>query len=169
MTSVPLFPPISSQPGTYALILRASRGRVVQIGRLGLFTIRPGSYVYVGTAFGPGGLRGRVSHHLRLASRPHWHVDYLRRGLEVSEVWYSHDPHRREHLWAALLRETAGCSVPVRGFGASDCRCECHLFFFDSPPSIDGFRRCLRRTVRNHSPVRVAYLHRGKFSRKRKA
>ncbi|MBI2087521.1 MAG: GIY-YIG nuclease family protein [Deltaproteobacteria bacterium] len=147
---------MSSQPGTYALILRASRGRVIQVGQLALLTIRQGSYVYVGSAFGPGGLRGRVRHHLRLARRPHWHVDYLRRILRLNEVWYSHDPRRREHLWAALLRETPGCSVPARRFGASDCQCESHLFFFDSPPSIDAFRRRLHEAAHGHSPVRRA-------------
>jgi Uri superfamily endonuclease len=147
---------IGSGPGTYALILRASRGGALRIGRLGRLTIRRGSYVYVGSALGPGGLGGRLGHHLRLARRPHWHVDYLRRALRVSEVWYSLEHRSREHLWAALLGKTPGCSIAARGFGASDCRCESHLFFFDSPPSIDGFRRRLRKAADRRSPVHRA-------------
>lgn len=145
---------ISSEPGTYALVLRASRGGVARVGRLGPLTVRRGFYVYIGSAFGPGGLRARVRHHLRPARRPHWHLDYLRQVVRISEVWHSRDSENREHLWAALLGQTAGCSVPARRFGASDCQCESHLFFFESRPSVDAFRRCLHEAVRNPSAVR---------------
>ena len=60
----------------------------VQIGRCGTLCAHPGFYVYVGGALGPGGLRARLSHHLRRAVRPHLHIDYLRRGAMLVAVLY---------------------------------------------------------------------------------
>ena len=56
---------IDKRPGTYALILRASTAQTIQIGRLGDLVMQPGYYIYVGSAFGPGGLAARVGRHLR--------------------------------------------------------------------------------------------------------
>ena len=64
-------------PGTYALILVSSSDRWIEIGKLGKFLIQPGYYVYAGSAFGPGGLKARIAHHMRISQRPHWHIDYL--------------------------------------------------------------------------------------------
>jgi Uri superfamily endonuclease len=36
----------------------------LEIGRLGVYDIVPGYYAYVGSAFGAGGLRARICHHL---------------------------------------------------------------------------------------------------------
>ena len=51
--------------GTYALVLRSDVSAATEIGRWGRLTIRPGYYVYVGSALGPGGVRARVSRHCR--------------------------------------------------------------------------------------------------------
>ena len=79
-------------PGTYVLILWSRGVHRIRIGRLGELLTRPGFYVYVGSAFGPGGVRARVARHRRGCSRPHWHIDYLRSRTRLEEVWYSHDP-----------------------------------------------------------------------------
>jgi len=84
-------------------------------------------YAYVGSALGPGGLRGRLKHHLAAAPRPRWHIDWLRRASEPVAVWLQASPQRQECAWAALLAERA---TPVAsGFGSSDCRCRTHLFY----------------------------------------
>jgi Domain of unknown function DUF123 len=69
---------IPASPGTYALVLRCSTTRTVRIGRIGTIRLMPGWYVYIGSAFGPGGLRARIGHHTARAARPHWHIDHLR-------------------------------------------------------------------------------------------
>ena len=94
--------------------------------------LQSGFYVYVGSALGPGGICARVNHHLRNSPRPHWHIDYLRPHANVEEVWLCHGRKRREHSWARLLSSMPGVSVPMLGFGSSDCACEAHLFFFKS-------------------------------------
>ncbi|HJN43494.1 MAG: hypothetical protein CL477_00960 [Acidobacteria bacterium] len=133
------------QHGTYALILSCSMHAVVQIGRLGCVQLQSGYYVYVGSAFGPGGIAARLAHHVKVTPRPHWHVDYLRAHAVLEEVWYTDDPVRREHAWAALFAQARGASIPLVGFGSSDCRCVSHLWRFQTRPSRSSFQRRLRR------------------------
>ena len=144
---------MNALPGTYALILQADHRRVVRIGRLGQLAVEPGCYVYVGSALGPGGVRARVGHHTRLATRPHWHIDYLRRAAALRHVWYSYDSVRREHAWADIFAHMRGASIPLPGFGASDCACLTHLYFFSRQPRLDTFRRRLRAAIPNHGQV----------------
>ena len=129
--------------GTYALILFCPRDKLIHIGKLGALELRRGFYVYVGSALGPGGVRARVAHHAQLSPRPHWHIDYLRPHLLLDRVGYSYGRIRREHRWARFIRALTGASVPLAGFGSSDCRCEAHLFYFATRPSL----RCLADSV----------------------
>lgn len=145
---------IYREPGTYALILRSLRQRPIQIGRLGDLGLRKGYYVYVGSAFGPGGLAGRMKHHFRVSDSPRWHMDYLRPAVEIAEVWYSHDPERREHEWAGILGTIREAVVPKVGFGSSDCGCTSHLLFFANKPILKVFRRQLGRTIPGHRRVK---------------
>jgi Uri superfamily endonuclease len=103
--------------------------------RLGVLELQRGFYVYVGTAFGPGGLASRIQHHRQVAARPHWHIDYLRAVCDLVEVWFTTDSAHREHSWAKTVARRAGACMPLSGFGSSDCECETHLFHFDSVPS----------------------------------
>jgi Uri superfamily endonuclease len=48
-----------SQTGTYALIFSAFHKRQPEIGKLGTLELKPGFYIYVGSAFGSGGLKAR--------------------------------------------------------------------------------------------------------------
>lgn len=123
-------------PGSYILVLRADQHATITVGRLGALPIAPGWVLYTGSAFGTGGLRGRVRHHLRPVTRPHWHIDYLRRACTVVEIWYSVDAHRWEHAWAAALAQSAR---PIPGFGASDCHCVAHAFHQTHPPELARF------------------------------
>ena len=132
-----------SQPGTYALVFSACHKHQLEIGKLGIFDLKPGFYIYIGSAFGQGGLRARINHHRKRAGRPHWHMDYLGPFLKLIEIWYTHDPVHREHLWAQIISNTRGTSVPLAGFGSSDCRCAAHLFFRNTKPSIRTFRQKL--------------------------
>jgi Uri superfamily endonuclease len=54
---------MSPRQGTYALVFTAKRKKRLIIGKLGTLTLQPGYYVYVGSAFGPGGLKARIGHH----------------------------------------------------------------------------------------------------------
>ena len=130
-----------SAPGSYAILLACSSVHRLRIGRLGWLVTEPGCYVYVGSALGPGGVAARVGRHLRQSVRRHWHVDYLRPATCLTECWLAYDPSRREHEWADAFAGMPGSSVPLVGFGCSDCGCESHLFHFASPPRLASFRR----------------------------
>jgi Uri superfamily endonuclease len=125
--------PVKPLPGTYALVLRSDRDRSVQVGRWGRLQIHPGYYLYVGSAFGPGGVRARVSRHCRATKTMRWHIDYLRAFTRPVAVWCNYDPMHHEHHWAEALAQLPDMS-PVTGFGCSDCRCRAHLFFSTARP-----------------------------------
>src|ERR1035441_9505367 len=72
--------------GTYILISSVKQVKHLEIGRLGAYDIIPGFYAYVGSAFGFGGLRVRIRHHLESTAAPHWHIDYLLGIAEPIEV-----------------------------------------------------------------------------------
>jgi Uri superfamily endonuclease len=140
------------------LVLSARAGGFVRVVRLGDLRLRSGFYVYVGSALGPGGVRARLAHHMKKPSRPHWHIDYLRKHAVLEEVWYCYDRTPWEHEWARHIRMARGASVPLAGFGASDCRCESHLYFFESHPLGDRFIQSLRASGRRHPQVRLLSL-----------
>lgn len=128
-------------PGTYVVIFRCNAAASERVGRLGRIDLRKGYYGYVGSAFGPGGVRARISRHWRLHKKVHWHIDYLRHRLVPLGAWYSHAPRRLEHDWANCLGGLPGATA-VAGFGCSDCRCQAHLFHFPTRPALSLFRAC---------------------------
>lgn len=132
---------MKSERGTYAVVFRSTESDQVEIGRWGYLNLKPGFYVYVGSAFGPGGVRARVARHLRRSKRLHWHVDYLSTVVEPVGVWFSHVPCRLEHEWSDAFSRMEGASG-VSGFGCSDCTCDSHLFFMpEAPDSADFISR----------------------------
>jgi Uri superfamily endonuclease len=146
---------IPAESGTYALISQAKTAGPVSIGKLGCHQIDPGYYVYVGSAFGPGGLNARLAHHLRKADAPHWHMDYLKPSVDIIEIWYTTDRCSREHQWADRLMVHKRASLPIAKFGASDCTCRAHLFRFRTRPSGAYFRRLVQRQHPGHGAVHI--------------
>jgi Uri superfamily endonuclease len=142
-----------TQPGTYALIMFCGSDQRIDVGKLGQLRVQPGFYVYVGSAFGPGGLKARIAHHAKVSRRPHWHIDYLRSILHLKEVWYTVDTQPYEHRWAETLGRLKGAILPITGFGASDCSCTSHLFAFTDQPSIRSFRRRLHTQIHAHGSI----------------
>jgi Uri superfamily endonuclease len=89
-----------------------------------------GCYCYVGSARGPGGIRGRCARHLRSAAMRHWHVDWLIAGAVDRRV--TAFPGQSECELLGRLLGIQGVSVPVPGFGSTDCRrCPSHLLAVD--------------------------------------
>jgi Uri superfamily endonuclease len=131
------------QPGSYLLMLKLAAAREIQVGRLAVIGFRRGWYAYAGSAFGPGGLAGRLRHHLRPVQKRHWHIDYLRDHAEVMEVWMAPGPPNREHEWAQILARKPGAGKWVRRFGCSGCRCPSHLLYFECRPGDDLIRNKL--------------------------
>ena len=128
-----------SDTGTYVLLLHLPADTRLTIGRLGTFEFVAGWYTYVGSAFGAGGLVGRLKHHLQPVEQPHWHIDYLRQAARVTEIWLAPGVERQEQEWVDIMLAIPGASVPVDGFGASDSEQESHLAYFDLRPTLEDF------------------------------
>ena len=127
---------------TYILIARVSQMKRLGIGSLGEFAIIPGFYAYVGSAFGSGGLRARLGHHLEFTAEPHWHIDYLLQVTTPVEVGFATANRKLEHRWAELLGDAPGFRVPILRFGSSDYRRSrsSHLFYSKRQPSFRWFQ-----------------------------
>ena len=126
------------------MILGNEARQTIAVGRLGELSMRIGYYLYVGSAFGPGGLRARLSHHLSISRHPRWHIDYLRRVTMPAAIWFGQHLSHEEHRWVAALGRGRDVILAHPRFGASDCKCASHLFFAERPPDVAAFRRRLR-------------------------
>jgi Uri superfamily endonuclease len=111
---------------TYQLLIEVARPVRANIGRLGSFAFPAGRYIYTGSA--RRNFEARVARHLRTEKTLRWHVDYLlvMPGVRIAGV------RRYVEDECAINQATPG-SVPVPGFGASDCRAGCgsHLKYLD--------------------------------------
>jgi Uri superfamily endonuclease len=139
--------------GTYILLLRLARGQSFEIGRLGERALPRGWYLYVGSAFGPGGVAARCNHHRRISPSPRWHIDYLRAVAPLRAIWFSHAASPLEHSWAQLLAGDLRLRTPIIGFGASDCGCPSHLFHLPVMPDLRHFSRLLVSQSQHDYPV----------------
>ena len=81
---------LPSGPGAYLLVLDVSVALPLGIPRFAGTRLEPGTYVYAGSARGPGGIRARVGRHLRKEKAVRWHVDHLTTGRQA--VWASVHP-----------------------------------------------------------------------------
>lgn len=112
--------------GTYGLGVELTTDSLIAIGALGEIQFDAGGYVYVGSAFGPGGF-ARVDRHRELATGArdarHWHIDYLLANptTELIQVGKTAGADRECSIAQALP------GTPVAEFGASDCDCSSHL------------------------------------------
>lgn len=135
--------PLDSTPGTYVLLLALQVPAELQVGRLGAIQFDSPFYLYFGSAFGPGGLKARIRHHLQPVRSAHWHIDYLRQEADVIGIWYSSDRARLECIWANAALAHRGVS-PVPRFGSSDCGCHSHLLAANRLPTLRAFRRRIK-------------------------
>jgi endonuclease-3 len=122
-------------PGVYLLTVRLPRAAVWRHGDAET-ALRPGWYVYAGSAM--GGLAGRLGRQLRTSAVRHWHVDHLLGAGRVVDVQALPASERTaECRLAAAVRAWRGAE-PVPGFGAGDCACGTHLCRFARRPGTSA-------------------------------
>jgi sugar fermentation stimulation protein A len=120
----------------YHLLLRLRKERVLRVGRLGRIGFPAGYYVYTGSAM--SGLESRVARHRRRRKKLRWHIDYLLRAAELTEVVPVPTRRKIECRRNAGVLALAGATIAAPGFGSSDCRCRSHLVHFASRPDLKG-------------------------------
>jgi Uri superfamily endonuclease len=135
--------------GVYMLILGLSVRKNILTGKLGLFSFPKGFYIYIGSASGLGGIRGRLKHHFNISVKPHWHIDYLRKEADLVNVFYINSPKELEHALAAKLQTIF--NIPILKFGSSDCKCNSHLFFSTENPSLVYMQKSIHPGLQKYS------------------
>ena len=145
-------PEIPKAGGVYALIFNLKKHKTITFNRNGdSHEFNSGWYVYLGSAKGVGGLRSRTARHHRTkddGKRMHWNVDYFREFADLMELWFAKTTSKaHEHNWAKAIASFPEATVPVKGFGASDCDSKCPSHFFQLPrrPTASLFRAALSR------------------------
>lgn len=112
--------------GTYGLLIERSTNGTIEVGALGERSFPSGTYVYVGSAFGPGGF-ARIERHREVAAGDratrHWHIDYLLGDPDSMLSAVGKTPG--EDRECAIAQSLPG--TPIDSFGASDCDCGSHL------------------------------------------
>ena len=109
--------------GAYVIAIDLAEAVMVTLPGRSPTALTPGRYLYCGSAKGPGGLKARVSRHMRRRKAVRWHVDRLTARGRVAGGWIV--PGGNE---CDLARMLAHLPAPIPGFGSSDCRiCRSHL------------------------------------------
>ncbi len=116
--------------GVYVLLIEVASRVLLEIKSLGYVKLPQGRYVYVGSAKGPGGLRGRMARHFKKRKKLWWHIDYLlsEPSSKLVLAVYAETMNLSEcDIVRTLLGR--GAYAPIMGFGSSDCRagCPAHL------------------------------------------
>lgn len=111
--------------GCYCLIIRLDEDCEIKIGKLGKIYFKKGHYVYVGSAM--NSLESRINRHLNEEKKLHWHIDYLLKESEISDVIYNVSTKKVE---CELSQYLSNKTTSIKGFGCSDCMCESHLYYF---------------------------------------
>ncbi len=126
--------------GSYVLIGYLNKERNIIVGKLGKFRFQAGYYAYSGSAFGPGGLSARVGRHLKKRKISRWHIDYLRKHLEVRAIWFTLNEDHLECTFTKSLLDNCKMKEIIRKFGSSDCKCISHLVYSLDMPTLTDFQ-----------------------------
>ncbi len=119
--------------GNYTLIIFLNAPIYLKMARHGRVKLDKGYYAYTGSALGHGAvsLRRRVARHFRKEKKKHWHIDYLlaNNTARITAVVAAPSMDNKECEISSLIRNIEGATVPITGFGASDCKhsCRSHL------------------------------------------
>ena len=110
--------------GSYVLLIKLPEAQTITTGSLSVVRFPRGYYAYVGSAL--GGIKSRLSRHLKRNKKLRWHIDYLLQKAFITDIIIGETEDRVECAIAQALSSQLD-SIP--GFGSSDCHCPSHLFF----------------------------------------
>ncbi len=141
---------IPSIPGTYSIVLSLNRNLHMATSSRE-FGLRKGTYVYIGSARGPGGLKARLSRHLAKKKDGRWHIDYLTSSPHCRIMaLVSCASNRRLEVKLCKMFSKDQRYNAIRGFGSSDdFENASHLFLFRS-----DVRGCIASTISKHKSLR---------------
>lgn len=121
-----MFEQINPDHTLYTVYFNLVKEREIQIGKLGLFHFKKGTYIYVGSA--KRNIQSRINRHKKIEKKQHWHFDYLRPYGTITKIITYENQTGECSLREKIMEEKSG-SLPIKGFGSSDCNCLSHLIF----------------------------------------
>jgi len=71
--------------GGYAIIIRIEKNIKIELFKKNI-DVKPGFYVYIGSACGPGGLRARILRHLKRTKKIRWHIDKITSNINAKVI-----------------------------------------------------------------------------------
>ena len=148
-----------STSGIYTLLLLVSEEVTLTVGKLGKQNFPRGYYVYTGSALGKGAtsLKQRIARHLKKEKPRFWHIDYLLadENVSVEAVIAAETNKKMECAINSHIKGIEGAEIPVKGFGASDCRKNCgsHLLYFPEIQNADWLVQKLVRHLQSESGI----------------
>lgn len=112
--------------GAYVLLIELDEHTPITLPRRDEISLSASTYLYVGSANGPGGIRARLMRHFKKHKKIHWHVDQLTtRAVQVSALAV---PTGNECILGETLIGSGRFDTAISGFGSSDCHtCASHL------------------------------------------
>jgi len=154
--------------GNYTLVISLAAPIRIKISDLGKFSFRKGYYVYTGSAMGNGAvdLRHRVARHLRKRKTKHWHIDYLlvSQKATIAAIVACSTSANDECRISRSIQSIEGASVPIDGFGASDCSqgCGSHLVYCGRDNPLGKIFAVHRRVAERAKVVYITLEPRGR-------
>lgn len=125
---------IHSDQGIYILEMLLPEEVKLEVGKLGTFELTPGYYYYIGSA--QKNLKARVSRHLSKEKTIRWHIDYLLEHAKILQAYVWPAEKDLECTLGNYLERFPAALIPMKGFGASDCKCISHLYYFSYRPNL---------------------------------
>lgn len=121
-----MYESINPEHSLYTIYLQVEQEKSIIIGKLGTFHFQKGTYIYIGSA--KKNILQRIKRHKEVEKNYHWHFDYLRPHGIVTRI-ITYDRSFTECALADKIRKDVNGIIPVKGFGASDCKCDGHLIY----------------------------------------
>ena len=114
--------------GTYLFIFLLKGDLKIETRGGRRFFLPKGVYIYVGSAFGSGGIEVRVKRHLKRDKKLHWHLDWVTTSEEFQFLDCVPFYNLRWECKIASFLQGLEIFEPIEGFGSTDCSCPSHLF-----------------------------------------
>lgn len=112
--------------GAYILFFKVEKDTNIHVGRFGDIFFQKGNYLYVGSAYGSGGLRSRLKRHSQIQAKKHWHFDYIRPFIILTKLEAYTNGHECKLVEKCIKEYKA--KIFYKGLGSSDCKtCESHF------------------------------------------
>ncbi len=117
--------------GAYIVFFSMKENKNIAVGKLGDVFFEAGNYLYMGSAYGKGGLKSRLKRHCQINAIKHWHFDYIRPFATLDKIEAYINGNECE-LVDKYIRNDKAQSY-YKGLGSSDCtKCKSHLLSLKS-------------------------------------